>query len=243
MNAHGGSDLSLDDLVRLQEAASDPPPGPDRPGGGDGPEPEGGGVVVLPWWQHPVNIVTMIVTAAILAAMVGWMVGDSGAEIEYNDVDRGFLQDMRVHHEQAVQMSFVFLLRPDTDPGLRTIARSIVQGQSLEIGRMIQLLRSFGEDEVNPDSASMLWMGMSATPGQMPGIASDDELVELGGADGAEADELYVALMTEHHLGGIEMAEFAVDNAENDEVIAFAAGMIDGQRGEIVEMAGQIDDG
>ncbi len=230
------ADLSLDDLIRLEEqhGGDDQPPEP--PNGGDD-----GAPIVLPWWQNPINIITMVVTAAIMAGLIGWMVGDSGSDTEYNDVDRGFLQDMRVHHEQAVLMSFIYRTRPDTDPGLRTIARTIVVGQSLEVGRMIQLLREFGEAEINEDSASMLWMGMSATPGQMPGIATEDELDALGAATGREADELFVALMSEHHLGGIEMAEFAVDNAENDEVLLFAQGMADGQLGEIAEMEGQLD--
>lgn len=228
-------DLPLDELIRLEEQ---------RDGGGDPPQPPSGGdgaPVVLPWWQNPVNILTMIVTAAIIAGMIGWMVGDSGSDVEYNDVDRGFLQDMRVHHEQAVLMSFIYRTRPDTDPGLRTIARSIVVGQSLEVGRMVQLLREFDESEINEDSASMLWMGMSASPGQMPGIATEDELDALAAATGEEADELFVALMTAHHLGGVEMAEFAVDNAVNDEVLLFAQGMADGQLAEIVEMEGQLD--
>jgi uncharacterized protein (DUF305 family) len=219
------------------------PPGDDidRNGGGDGGRGASDGVVVLPWWQHPVNILTMLVTVAILAGMVGWMVGDTGADIEHNDVDTGFLQDMREHHEQAVLMSFVYRTRPDAHPGLRTIARSIVVGQSLEVGRMIQLLRSFGESEIRDDDVSMLWMGMSATPGQMPGMATEDELDELAAATGGEADELFVSLMTEHHLGGIEMAEFAAENAESSEVIAMASSMAQGQRGEIAEMEGVLE--
>ena len=233
-------DLSLDELIALDEmhsAQDPPPPGDGSDDGGQG----GDGPIVLPWWQNPMNIITMVVTAAILAGMIGWLAGNSSNDPDYNDVDRGFLQDMRVHHEQAVLMSFIYRTRPDTDPGLRTVARSIVVGQSLEVGRMIQLLREFGESEVNTDSASMLWMGMSAAPGQMPGIASEAELDELAAATGREADVLFVELMSAHHLGGVEMAEFAVDNAENDEVIAFAAGMVSGQLDEIIEMEGQLD--
>lgn len=61
------SDLSLDQLIeldrldRLAGADADGEEPPDAPGD----------AVVLPWWQHPVNIVTLVVTAAILAGMVG----------------------------------------------------------------------------------------------------------------------------------------------------------------------------
>lgn len=79
-------------------------------------------VIVLPWWQHPLNILTIVITAALLAGMVGWMIGDSNSELAHNEVDTGFLQDMREHHEQAVYMSFIYNSLPDTDSGLRTVA-------------------------------------------------------------------------------------------------------------------------
>jgi uncharacterized protein (DUF305 family) len=230
-------DLSFDQLMELdrraaaREAASEA-------GSDDGSD--GDGTIVLPWWQHPVNIITMVVTAAILAAMIGWMVGDNSSRLGHNEVDTGFLQDMRVHHEQAVLMGIIYRNLPETDPGLRTIARSIVVGQSIEVGRMIQLLRDFGESEVNDSETSMLWMSMVAEPGEMPGMASDAELDQLGRLSGREADELFVALMTEHHLGGIEMAEFAADNAETDEVKVMAAGMASTQAGEIHEMESHL---
>ena len=241
------SELSLDQLVELErraeaaEAAAEAEAGGGP--GGDGPPGDDidGGTIVLPWWQHPVNIVTMVVTAALLAGMIGWLAADIAAEPDYNEVDTGFLHDMRTHHEQAVLMSFIYRTRDDIDPGLSTIARSIVVGQSLEVGRMIQLLREFGEPEANETGTAMVWMSMVAESGQMPGMASDEELDELARLDGRAADELFAELMIAHHIGGIEMAEFAVANGENDEVVDMAASMADGQRGEINEMLGVLD--
>jgi uncharacterized protein (DUF305 family) len=237
------ADLSLDQLVELERMERDATTAQDPTDGHDGHDGGGSddGPIVLPWWQNPINIVTFIVTAAILAGMVGWMVGDSGSQPEHNDVDTGFLQDMRVHHEQAVLMALIYRNLPDTEPGLRTVARSIVTGQSIEVGRMIQLLRDFGEREANEGDTAMVWMGMSAGPNSMPGMATDDELDELGRSEGREADELFVRLMTAHHLGGIDMAEFAVQNAANEEVRRMAASMAGGQTAEIGEMTGLLE--
>jgi uncharacterized protein (DUF305 family) len=231
------SDLSLDQLVELERRADERVEADAAARSADG----GDDDLLLPWWQRPFNIVVLVVTGALLAGMVGWMIGDSDDVPAHNEVDTGFLQDMRVHHEQAVLMSFVYRTRDDIDPGLGTIARSIIVGQSLEVGRMIQLLRSFGEPEANDTGTSMLWMGMVAEDNQMPGMASDDELDELARIDGRAADELFAELMIAHHLGGIEMADFAVANADNDEVIAMAASMSQGQRGEIAEMLGVLE--
>jgi uncharacterized protein (DUF305 family) len=232
------SDLSLDQLVELERRAAAA-----EAGDGDG---NGGrddafvDSIVLPWWQRPFNIAVLVVTAAILAGMVGWMVGDSGARPAHNDVDTGFLQDMRVHHEQAVLMGFIYRSRPDIDPGLNTVARGIVISQSLEVGRMIQMLRTIGETEANETGTAMAWMSMVAETGQMPGIASESELDELARSDGSDADELFVELMSKHHLGGIEMAEFEIENGEYAEAIAMARAMASAQTAEIGEMLSRL---
>lgn len=232
-------DLSFDQLMELERRAD---AAAVAAGSGDGGQHGSDDApIVLPWWQHPVNIITLVITAAILAGMVGWMVGDSRSQIQHNEVDTGFLQDMRTHHEQAVLMGFIFRGLPDTDPGLRTIAAGIVRGQSMEVGRMVQLLRDLGETEANETEASMTWMGMSAEVDQMPGMASDDEIEQLGELSGTDADRLFVALMSEHHVGGIEMADFAAANAATAEVRDMAAAMAEAQRGEILEMDSRID--
>jgi uncharacterized protein (DUF305 family) len=209
--------------------------------GGDGEIGDLNDTIVLPWWQNPINIVVMVVTAALLAGMVGWMVGDSANRRNANAVDVGFLQDMREHHEQAVEISFLYLSLDDTNPGMRVVARSITFGQGIEIGRMIQMLRDFGESEVNEGDTSMEWMGHSMPLGEMPGMATDAELDQLGAATGAEADSLFVELMVRHHEGGIEMADFAAANAADDEVQAMAASIATGQREEITELERLID--
>lgn len=232
------ADLSLDQLIELERIETEAAAESEAPASASIDDDD---IITLPWWQHPLNIVTLVVTAAVLAGMIGWMVGDNGARIEHNEVDTGFLQDMRVHHEQAVLMGIVYRNLPDVDPGLRTVARSIVTGQSLEVGRMIQLLRMFDESEINDTDTAMVWMGMASGIESMPGMATDAELELLGRLEGREADELFVDLMSQHHIGGIEMAEYAVANGVNDEVAAMASSMAAAQRGEIAEMLGLLE--
>lgn len=240
-------DLSLDQLVMLQDRldAADGGTGDIDGGDGDGDDDSDGGsggpgAPVLPWWRSRLNLVALAVTIALVAGMVGFMAGQETAGPDAGEVDIGFLQDMRGHHEQAVQMGFIFLTIDDTHPGLRAIARSIIFGQGIEIGRMVQLLRSMGAAEVNESGAAMTWMGMSSAVDDMPGMASRDQLIALGNAEGAEADALFVDLMTAHHLGGVDMAEFAAIRARHPEVRAMAASMAMAQRGEIAEMEGLL---
>lgn len=198
--------------------------------------------LVLPWWQHPFNIVVLVVTAAILAGIAGWMVGDSNGELAHNEVDTGFLHDMREHHEQAVYMSFVYRSLPDIDAGLNIVAGSIIVGQSQDVGRMVQLLRMFGEPEANEGDTSMAWMGMPTDRGDMPGMASEADLDRLSASSGREADELFAELMIAHHQGGIHMADYASGNAESAEVREMAASMSRSQADEIAEIQRELAD-
>jgi uncharacterized protein (DUF305 family) len=199
-------------------------------------------VVVLAWWQHPVNVITLLVGTALLAAMIGWLIADVAADDPGgNEVDVGFLHDMRAHHDQAVQMAFMYLALPDTDPGLRVVAREILLSQGIDVGRMIQLLRDMDAPEAAETDEAMAWMGMTTTHDQMPGMATEEQLDELGAASGADADRLFVELMSTHHQGGIHMADFAATEAGVAEVRAMAESLADSQADEIAELQGLVE--
>ena len=199
---------------------------------------------VLPWWMNPVNIVLMVVAAAVLAAAGAFVFGESRGGEQKNGSDVGFLQDMRIHHEQAVNMSLVYIdvSAPGFGDGsdsrgtLRLIAREIIVNQSNESGRMVQLLRIFGAAETNETDQVMGWMGEPTPLAQMPGYATDDQMQALQQSRGSEADKLFAKLMIAHHEGGVHMAEHVTMHGSNDEVKAMAASMVKAQRGEISEM-------
>jgi len=193
-------------------------------------------VVVLAWYRNPWNIGALILAVLVLAGTGGFVLGERNAIPDPNSTDIGFLQDMRAHHEQAVEMSLVFFEKPDVDPVLKVIADEILIGQSIEIGRMIQLLREYGATEANESGTGMIWMGHPVPLDHMPGISSATEIESLYKATGAEADRIFVTLMIAHHQGGIAMAEHAFEHANTAEVKKFAEGIVSGQRSEISEL-------
>ena len=204
----------------------------------------------LPWWMNPLNVVLLVVTAAVLAAAVGFVVGEQRGKGSNNSADVGFLQDMRIHHEQAVNMSLIYLdvssngvpgapedATPSASRGtLRLIAREIIVNQSNESGRMVQLLRQFGASETNESDQVMAWMDEPTPLAQMPGYATDEQLTALRDARGPAADALFAELMIAHHEGGVHMAEHVAMHGANDEVTAMAESMVTAQKGEINEM-------
>ena len=203
--------------------------------------------ILLPWWKNPANILIGVVVVAIFLGSVGYSVGNRAGRVQHNSVDVGFLQDMRIHHEQAVAMASVYLdIWTDGNVVERTIAREIQFDQSFESGRMVQLLRIFGASEVNETDQAMTWMNethhaMTSTHEpvpleRMPGLATDEQLQELRRAKGVEADKLFAQLMIAHHNGGLQMAEYAVEHGKNNEVLGLAAAMVAAQTSEVVEL-------
>jgi uncharacterized protein (DUF305 family) len=233
-----------DDAVPLRSLDDDgpTPEASDVPAAGDADDHDpDDDVVVLSWWQHPANVVALVLAVALIGGMLGWLVRDAGVDERGDAVDVGFLHDMRAHHEQAGQMAYIFLGLDDTAPGLRSIARDILVGQNIEIGRMIQMLRDMGRPEAAETEDAMAWMGMPTNVREMPGMATDEELEQLATASGAAADELFVELMVAHHEGGIHMAERGAAEASLDKVRSMAQSMVVGQGGEIVELRGELE--
>lgn len=197
---------------------------------------------VLPWWKNPLNIVLLVIAGLLASFGIGYLLGDNESELSHNSVDVGFLQDMRIHHEQASIMSMTYLeASPEGNTVQRMIAREILLTQSMETGRMIQLLRMFKESEANQTDQVMGWMNEPTPIDRMPGYATDAQMEQLQKSRGEEADALFRDLMIAHHLGGVHMAEYAVDNAKHPEVWKMAESMLREQTGEINELRAIAD--
>lgn len=127
--------------------------------------------------------------------------------------DIGFSQDMATHHDQALLMAQQALVRGG--PAVRSLGLSILSTQAVESGALRGWLRLWEEPPVNPEP--MAWMGPghdghhAGGGASMPGMASAEELFELGRLRGAGFDRLFLQLMIRHHLGGVEMGSAAVD--------------------------------
>ena len=199
-------------------------------------------IMVLPWWQNPLNFIALGLSMLILGAGIGYYFGDSAATPDQNKVDVGFLQDMRYHHDQAVQMAYYYRTSvTDPLPRLNMIAEEILLSQQLENGRMVQLLRSFNAIEANDTGTAMTWIGHAMPINEMDGLASQAELDSLAAATGDEASKIFATLMINHHKGGIAMANYAIEHASNKDVINIAKSMIKGQQAEVGELQAILD--
>src|SRR4051794_13927613 len=89
--------------------AEQPPPPVDEDGGDEG---RGDGDAA-PWWHAPWRLLVMAGALLFLGGAIGYFVPTQAPQSPgAASIDVGFLQDMRYHHDQAVQMSLTYLEKP-----------------------------------------------------------------------------------------------------------------------------------
>ncbi|MEJ8644614.1 DUF305 domain-containing protein [Streptomyces sp. MS1.HAVA.3] len=213
------------------------------------------------YWVAGTAVLLALLFAA--AATVTAASGDSGTEGTrtpgLHSADAGFARDMAVHHQQAVEMSFIVRDRTQ-DEAVRTLAYDIANTQANQRGMLLGWLDLWGLPKVVAGEPPMSWMGtggdhaghagaghasghagQSAAPGAlMPGMATKEELARLDSSSGRDAEVLFLQLMTDHHKGGVAMAEGCAQQCVTPVERELAQGMVDAQRSELTLMADML---
>ncbi|MCS0605221.1 DUF305 domain-containing protein [Streptomyces sp. LP11] len=195
-------------------------------------------------WAAGAAAAVLVAAGAITYAVAEENGGpDTTATPGAESADAGFARDMAVHHQQAVEMSYIVRDRTK-DVEVRRLAYDIAQTQANQRGMLLGWLDLWGLPKVSAKSP-MTWMGMGDMPtgkdgALMPGMATNTELKKLGTLSGRQAEVFYLQLMTAHHKGGIHMAEGCVAKCTVGVEKRLAQGMVDGQRSEIELMAGML---
>ena len=178
----------------------------------------------------------VIAVALTVAFLGGWLIAErvQGAP-GLESVDVGFLRDMSDHHDQAVQLALVELSNGESEL-LKGFALDVVASQRYEIGLMEARLDDWGHGRGDLPRKAMAWMGHEVPMEQMPGMASGQDITTFASAHGREADETFIDLMTEHHRGGVHMAEYAWRHAKTEQVRDLAERIAKLQRLEIRDL-------
>jgi uncharacterized protein (DUF305 family) len=194
-----------------------------------------------------VKALTVAVAAAaalVLGVVLGALLLGNEREPGDQSPEAGFARDMSVHHAQAVELAFIVRDRTD-DPEVRAMAYDIINTQRAQIGMFSGWLQQWGlpQTSVRPP---MEWTDhghggtMMQSYDDMPGMASDADLQKLRDASGVEAEILFLELMTEHHKGGVEMAEAVLPLTDRAEVTYLADTIVAGQQAEIATMGDML---
>ncbi len=144
----------------------------------------------------------------------------------FNSDDILFAQLMVPHHEQAVDMTDTLLAKDGIDPAIVSLATQIRAAQAPEITTMKGWLSDWNAAE---DSMAGMDHGSD-------GMMSDDDMMELDNASGADAGALYLTQMIMHHEGALVMAQTELADGENTEALTLAEAIVSSQTAEITTM-------
>ncbi|TGE02278.1 DUF305 domain-containing protein [Methylobacterium nonmethylotrophicum] len=161
-----------------------------------------------------------------LLGWLGWEVPHLGGAAAS---DQSTLRRMTEHHAQGAELAGLAAEHAE-DPRLRALARLMVAGQNGEIAVMMQWWDSW----FPADSPLCPPQEREA----MPGMASPGEVEGLRRASGRDFDARFVAVMSRHHAGAVQMADEALSQAGDPRVRLLAHAIRHQQRGEIDLMRG-----
>ncbi|MBU0668795.1 MAG: DUF305 domain-containing protein, partial [Alphaproteobacteria bacterium] len=141
------------------------------------------------------------------------------SDTSYAPGDVRFMQDMMVHHAQAVAMAALVEGRTNNED-IVAIAGRIDASQADEIAFMREWLETRGQSLTAPggmpagmDHSAHAARGTAAAAGMhadhtmMKGMATPAQMAALAAASGTEFDRQFLKLMIAHHMGAVDMVE------------------------------------
>jgi len=172
--------------------------------------------------------------------------GSSSSTSKHNDADVEFAQDMIPHHAQAIVMS-TMAKQQARDPKLRQLAADIQAAQGPEIEQMSGWLKEWDEDVpqgmpgMGGDSDDDMGdMGSMGGDGDMPGMMTGQQMMDLDESSGFGFDRMWLQMMIEHHEGAIEMAQVEQRDGQSMDAIELAKAIESAQTEEIALMESML---
>jgi uncharacterized protein (DUF305 family) len=152
----------------------------------------------------------------------------------HSPADAQFMQNMIMHHAQAVEMTALIDTHTE-NKALRSLGARISRSQSDEIKFMKRWLTA-RDEATSPPMHHMPGMDMSSHRMLMPGMLTEEQMAALRNAKGQEFDQLFLKGMIQHHSGALIMVKELFDTAgagQDAELFNFTTEVDSGQRAEI----------
>jgi uncharacterized protein (DUF305 family) len=155
----------------------------------------------------------------------------------FNDADVAFATDMIQHHAQALVMVDMTAGRK-LDPEMQELTEQIRATQGREIETMTDWLTAWNKEvpeTVRDHGNAGHGMGDS-DDNEMPGMMPAEDLDALQHSGRPEFEDMWLAMMIEHHEGAIEMAKEEIERGTFEDAVAMAENIVSSQQREIDEM-------
>jgi uncharacterized protein (DUF305 family) len=184
-------------------------------------------------------IVCVIMAAALIMMANGVYSSDTGERraVMMMDSDRVFIEQMIPHHQDAIDMANLALVRAE-HPEIRQLAENVIRDQSREISQMRSWYKEWYGTDVPEYEDAMMGGGMSrrGSGTVMMGGGKDGsmtDLVQLGNA--TRFDKEFIEQMVPHHQMAIMMAHMTL-NSDHQEMRELGSSIIRSQSAEVEQM-------
>jgi uncharacterized protein (DUF305 family) len=178
------------------------------------------------------GLVCIIAGVVLLIALVALPWGsDSSVNGMMGDLDRHFIEQMVPHHEDAVGMAELALVKAE-HPELRQLAENIRKNQSQEIAQMRAWYESWYDVEAPKPGTGFQGSGMGMMGMGMMGGGTDLEVLEVA----RPFDQEFINQMMPHHQMALMMAQMVLSGSDRKEIQDLARSIIQTQSAEIEQM-------
>jgi uncharacterized protein (DUF305 family) len=191
------------------------------------------------WYEMTMLKTGLISATAAVAVLAGCasVSGTSGRPMEdgsaiasagpsasdFNDTDIMFVQTMLPHHDQAVSMSDLMLVKRGLHPEVAALARQIKDAQQPEIETMSGWFEAMGRPQLQGGTHH----------GGLQGMLDENEMQRLDLANARDGQRLFLEAMIRHHNGAIEMANKEIADGRHSGAVDLAKNIATTQQQEI----------
>ncbi|MGC4939940.1 DUF305 domain-containing protein [Kribbella sp. DT2] len=148
---------------------------------------------------------------------------------EHNKADVIFASQLILHHQQAVQMAGMSEYFAKT-AAVKRLGTSLKGVNAVEVRQMSALLVAWGEPIPSPSHSD------HSVSDAVPGMMTEEELSDLGDADGELFDRMWTQMMIRHHRGAVAMAKIQQAAGKNPAMVGLAKKILTRQNAEIATM-------
>lgn len=165
---------------------------------------------------------------------------ESASHAQHISGDSDYVEMLLMHHKHGIEMSQAVIDRGQSEE-VKQLARNILEGQqrdSKELEQLRDKLESSASAPKGTSGRSGHGAGMGRDSSSMKEMQKkmDANVEQLRAASGAEADRMFLSMMTRHHQQAITMTNAAMPKLSAPAVRQFAEKTVDTQKKEIAEL-------
>jgi len=197
------------------------------------------------------GLASVFAVAAVLGLRAQEPQGQHGAKSEsashaqHISGDSDYVEMLLMHHKHGIEMSQAVIDRGQSEE-VKQLARNILEGQQRDSKELEQLRDKLESSASAPKGSAP--KGTSGRTGHGAGMGRDSSSMkemqkkmdanveQLRAASGAEADRMFLSMMTRHHQQAITMTNAAMPKLSAPAVRQFAEKTVDTQKKEIAEL-------